>query len=154
MYYTNKKGQTVNISRADFIKYRKIQKNGDYNMHDRRAQVESGLNEETYDFIINNYGALMKEYGKSIEPAVDKNDKSELVGQIIDIFEDFLAERASVDKDTATVSIKIDNTERLEAIEAGNTLDETAILYGSDYGEIQTNLESLFLNWGIIGEEE
>jgi len=70
---------------------------------------------------------------------IPENDKAEFVGQIIDIFEDFLAER----------NVEIDNDDRDEArCEMGDDEDtEFAIIYGCDYGELQTSLETMFEHW-------
>ena len=58
------------------------------------------------------------------------NSKNEFIGQIIDIFEDFLDFKG----------IEIENDEKEG--------DETeAIIYGSDYGIVQTNIETMLGNW-------
>ena len=58
------------------------------------------------------------------------NSKNEFIGQIIDIFEDFLDFKG----------IEIENDEKEG--------DETeAIIYGSDYGILQTNIETMLDNW-------
>ena len=63
---------------------------------------------------------------------VKSEEISELTGQLIDIFEDFLEEKG----------ISIPNPER-EA-------DDSAILYGTDYGDIQTKIENILSHWEII----
>lgn len=68
---------------------------------------------------------------------LNKNDVPEFVGQVIDIFEDFLEDKG----------IWIENDEREESHEGA------AILYGSDYGTLQTALEGMFKNWGLVEEE-
>ena len=65
---------------------------------------------------------------------VKTNDRAEFIGQIIDIFEDFLAEKA----------IEIPNDDRED--------ENDAIIYGLDYGELQTNLESMMTAWGVLEE--
>lgn len=60
-------------------------------------------------------------------------DRAEFVGQIIDIFEDFLEEKG----------IDIQNDEKTES-------DDPAILYGTDYGNLQSALEEMLLNWEIL----
>ena len=56
--------------------------------------------------------------------------KEELVGQVIDIFEDFLENKG----------VNIDNPEKSEAVavatQGGIDESECAILYGSDYDEL------------------
>lgn len=71
-------------------------------------------------------------------PPVKVDDISEFVGQIIDIFEDFLTDR----------HIILDNPEREEDPDADS--EEIAIIYGSDYSELQESLEALLLNWNVI----
>lgn len=65
---------------------------------------------------------------------VKKEDIVEFVGQIIDIFEDFLEARG----------VDIPNTDKEQSGE------DTAIIYGMDYGDLQSELEAMMLNWGII----
>lgn len=56
----------------------------------------------------------------------------EFIGQIIDIFEDFLEER----------EVTLPNDEREQ--------DEyAAIIYGTDYDQLQTELIDTMWNWGI-----
>lgn len=70
---------------------------------------------------------------------VPENQTAEFIGQIIDIFEDFLTEK----------NITLENPEKEENQDVQPD-EEQAIIYGSDYGELQTNLESLLKNWNII----
>lgn len=65
---------------------------------------------------------------------IKEENQNELIGQIIDIFEDFLEDH----------NIDILNEER-----DGNT-DEAAIIYGSDYGQLQEELLELMKAWEII----
>lgn len=65
---------------------------------------------------------------------IKEENQNELIGQIIDIFEDFLEDH----------NIDIPNEER-----DGNT-DEAAIIYGSDYGQLQEELLELMKAWEII----
>lgn len=64
---------------------------------------------------------------------IQQADVREFVGQVIDIFEDFLEAR----------SVKIDNEER-------NGDPDAAIIYGTDYGELQSDIESMLINWNLI----
>lgn len=59
-------------------------------------------------------------------------DQSEFIGQVIEIFEDFLEEKG----------ISLENDEKAEDPYA-------AIIYGSDYGSLQSKLESLLINWQL-----
>lgn len=61
------------------------------------------------------------------------NERTEFIGQIIDIFEDFLEEKG----------IDIPNDEKAES-------EGPAIIYGTDYGELQSCLEGMMLNWSVI----
>lgn len=64
---------------------------------------------------------------------VQEHEKAEFLGQIIDIFEDFLEERG----------VMLDNPEREED-------DDAAIIYGTDYGELQSQLEDLMVGWRLM----
>ncbi len=63
---------------------------------------------------------------------IPENDKAEFVGQVIDIFEDFLDEK----------HIVLDNDEKAEDEDAAN-------IYGTDYGYLQQQLEELLRNWNL-----
>ena len=68
---------------------------------------------------------------------IDKRDTgtfNEFVGQVIDIFEDFLEEKGVV----------LNNSECDQD-------ENAAIIYGSDYGELYQQIEELLVNWS---EEE
>ena len=70
------------------------------------------------------------------------SDKLEFLGQIIDIFEDFLDEKG----------IKIDNPDRdRDAIEDAACGDTN--IYGCDYGYLSDRIESTMTNWGFFKEE-
>ena len=72
---------------------------------------------------------------------VKDTEKAEFIGLIIDIFEDFLEER----------DVTLNNPEVGEAIESGDDPESLAIIYGSDYGDLENRLESLMKAWKIIG---
>ena len=67
---------------------------------------------------------------------VSRNDLPEFLGQIIDIFEDFLEER----------NIDLQNSERDERDDPENA----AIIYGTDYGELQSELEEMLTAWKVV----
>ncbi|MBP3899085.1 MAG: hypothetical protein J6D57_14790 [Mogibacterium sp.] len=76
------------------------------------------------------------------KPQHDKVDRAELpefIGQIIDTFEDFLEEKG----------IDIPNDEKNDRDDP----ESAAIIYGTDYGQLQMSLEELMLGWGIIERE-
>lgn len=66
--------------------------------------------------------------------------RGEFIGQIIDIFEDFLDKR----------KISLSNDEKEEAVYDGADLTSVANIYGTDYGDLQTELESMMRNWHIL----
>lgn len=70
---------------------------------------------------------------------VKNEDLPELVGELIEIFEDFLAEKG----------IEIENPEKQEAIADGEDPESICILYGTDYGEIQSLVEETLINWKL-----
>ena len=74
---------------------------------------------------------------KALEPVVSDGDRPEFIGQIIDIFEDFLESKG----------IDIENPEKAE------DPDSEAIIYGTDYCELESRLEKTLINWGILGKE-
>lgn len=65
---------------------------------------------------------------------IKRDDVPEFVGQIIDIFEDFLEER--------NVNLQNDEREQSDA--------DAAIIYGTDYGQLQEELEAVMCSWGVI----
>jgi len=68
---------------------------------------------------------------------VDYDDRAEFFGQIIDIFEDFLAEKG----------IEIENDEREDY--GAEDDEELAIIFGSDYDYIRDRLAEMMARWGI-----
>ena len=67
---------------------------------------------------------------------IQETDRAEFVGQLLDIFEDFLEEK----------HIEIENPEKLE----DENLEDAAILYGSDYNNLQTTVENTLINWQLL----
>ena len=65
---------------------------------------------------------------------IEKNLEDEFVGQIIDIFEDFLESKG----------IELENTNK-----TGDD-EDAAIIYGSDYFEIEDRIMSMLRNWKLI----
>lgn len=65
------------------------------------------------------------------------SDLIEFVGQIIEAFEDFLEEKG----------IDIDNCEKDES-------DGACIIYGTDYGFLQEDIEEILVNWGLAELEK
>lgn len=68
---------------------------------------------------------------------IPENDRAEFIGNIIDIFEDFLEDQG----------ITVPNPERDEA----DAEDENnAIIYGSHYGEISDKIDSMIRAWDLV----
>ena len=65
---------------------------------------------------------------------IGANDKAEFLGQIIDIFEDFLEEKG----------VMFPNEER------DQDPDNAAIIYGTDYGDLQDELTALMIGWDLM----
>ena len=70
---------------------------------------------------------------------VAKEDVPELIGQFIDLFEDFLDEKGIV----------IENPERNEEEDA----EMAANIYGTDYGDLADGIEEILANWKLIEKE-
>ena len=68
---------------------------------------------------------------------ISNSDLPEFVGQIIDIFEDFLDSHGVI----------IDNPEREEDPNADP--ESMANIYGTDYDELQDEIEQTLVNWGL-----
>lgn len=69
---------------------------------------------------------------------INQNDKTELIGGIIDIFEDFLDEKG------ATLEPPEESDEM--ELDGGATVN----IYGSDYDSISDSLEALLRSWKVI----
>lgn len=70
---------------------------------------------------------------------VTRDNLPGLVGEIIDVFEDFLEERG----------INIENPEKAEAVADGEDPEGICILYGTDYGELQSYIEGILIDWKL-----
>ena len=68
------------------------------------------------------------------EYPVDPNDRMEFVGQIVDLFEDFLDEKGIV----------IPNEDKEQSG------DGAANIYGDDYDRIQGGIEEIMINWHVL----
>ena len=65
---------------------------------------------------------------------MSNSDRLETIGTFIDIFEDFLEEKG----------IDIPNDEK------DQSPDTAAIIYGTDYGVLSDQIESLLINLGVF----
>ena len=68
---------------------------------------------------------------------LNNSERMELIGQLVDVFEDFLDARG----------IGILNPEKNEDPDAAN-------IYGTDYSEIADGLEATLTNWNLIEKGE
>ena len=68
----------------------------------------------------------------------DRSARLETLACIIELFEDFLDERG----------IDVPNPEKEQEPESASTI------YGSDYGELESRLDSLLVRLGMMEEEE
>ena len=71
------------------------------------------------------------------EPFISKYDRAEFVGSIIDIFEDFLDRKG----------VNIPNEDKKDS-------ESPAIIYGMDYGELQSAIESMMQHWGVLSADK
>ena len=69
---------------------------------------------------------------------IEKNNIPELIGQFIDIFEDFLYEKG----------IEIKNPERED-----DENEDAAIIYGSDYDRLAEPIKNTLVNWEMIEKD-
>ncbi len=73
---------------------------------------------------------------------VAREDVPELIGQFIDVFEDFLDEK----------EVRIPNDEKIEDATEDEE-DSIANIYGTDYGNLSDDIESILIRWELIEKE-
>ena len=115
-----------------FITAGEIKFSGDDDIHWKIELNDGNWNESSGNLIYSKDEALSK------YPPVDDDERCEFIGQIIDIFEDFLEEKG----------IEIPNPER-----PADDEENGAIIYGSDYGILQDDLEQMMRAWKILKED-
>lgn len=71
---------------------------------------------------------------------ITPENQPEFIGQIIDIFEDFLTEKG----------VTLNNPEIQEAIDEGEDPKDLAIIFGSDYGSLQDSLTAMLTEWHVL----
>ena len=71
---------------------------------------------------------------------ITPENQPEFIGQIIDIFEDFLTEKG----------VTLNNPEIQEAIDEGEDPKDLAIIFGSDYGSPQDSLTAMLTEWHVL----
>ena len=88
-----------------------------------------------YDFVDGAWNEINGRFVWDDEPYIKQEDREEFIGQIIDTFEDFLESKG----------VDIQNDEKED--------DEVhAILYGSDYDELRSELNRMMINWKVLAE--
>lgn len=71
---------------------------------------------------------------------ITPENQPEFIGQIIDIFEDFLTEKG----------VTLNNPEIQEAIDEGEDPKGLAIIFGSDYSSLQDSLTDMLTEWHVL----
>ena len=71
---------------------------------------------------------------------ITPENQPEFIGQIIDIFEDFLTEKG----------VTLNNPEIQEAIDEGEDPKDLAIIFGSDYSSLQDSLTAMLTEWHVL----
>lgn len=71
---------------------------------------------------------------------ITPENQPEFIGQIIDIFEDFLTEKG----------VTLNNPEIQEAIDEGEDPKDLAIISGSDYSSLQDSLTAMLTEWHVL----
>lgn len=71
---------------------------------------------------------------------ITPENQPEFIGQIIDIFEDFLTEKG----------VTLNNPEIQEAIDEGEDPEDLAIISGSDYNSLQDSLTAMLTEWHVL----
>lgn len=106
------------------------------------SDVDNAYNLNTCRFVTLSDGAVMPIEAELVirdtKNMIGQNDKTELIGGIIDIFEDFLDKKGvTLEPPKKSYEMELD----------GGT---NANIYGSDYDSISDSLEALLRNWKVI----
>lgn len=133
---SNKKGS----KRPTVDRFAKDHKNGIYVLvvASHLVSVVDGIYYDTWDSgkkCLYGYWEKRGENMKKESCKIKPEEKAEFIGQIIDVFEDFLEEKG----------IEVLNDEK-------EGTENEAIIYGSDYGNISTEIETLLNNWKLISQ--
>lgn len=103
----------------------------------------SGDDDEHWRFHFWN-GTMRYQYGRLVYEDADPDwrrvDRQEMIGEIIDIFEDWLADEKGVTPEM----IPCDDRED----------DNDALIYGFDYGTLEGRIEQVLINNELIEEEK
>ena len=81
---------------------------------------------------------------------VKTEDKSEFIGQILDVFEDFLMEKGISFPETPELMREAGYSE--EEIEQ-NASENEVVLFGDNYSGLYDKLEQIFTSWVVIADE-
>ena len=79
---------------------------------------------------------------KNISGKIPKAEVPEFVGQVIDIFNDFLAEHGITRND-------LGNQESVDPLDESDH-EYSVVIYGSQYDEIAGSVKSMLENWDLI----
>lgn len=80
-----------------------------------------------------------------MEICIKKEDEQEFIGQLIDIFEDFLDKKG----------VTIPNEERDIDKTLGNLGSEDSVnIYGDDYFTLENQIKETLRNWNVIERED
>lgn len=106
------------------------------------SDVDNAYNLNTCRFVTLSDGAVTPIEAELVirdtKNMIGQNDKTELIGGIIDIFEDFLDKKGvTLEPPKKSYEMELD----------GGT---NANIYGSDYDSISDSLEALLRNWKVI----
>lgn len=74
----------------------------------------------------------------------DRSERLETLACIIELFEDFLEARG----------IDIPNEDKDQAVEDGEDPDCISLIYGCDYGALESDLEDLLIRLGMMEKED
>lgn len=71
---------------------------------------------------------------------ISRDELRDFIGQILDVFEDYLEDKG----------VEILNEDRNDAIAAGEDPEGLCILYGTDYGNLESDIEEILINWKVV----
>ena len=71
------------------------------------------------------------------------HEKLEMLGLIIEEFEEFLEDRG----------ITIDNEDKRQAIADGEDPESIATIYGEDYGRLESAIEHILISYELLDKE-
>jgi hypothetical protein len=63
----------VEVTKADWSAYKKVQNSGAYNMYDPNARASAGVSKEKWMAIMQHYSELQELYGNCVPPMVEED---------------------------------------------------------------------------------